>query len=89
MIDDDSLRRFWSETEARLDKVPLGIHLATVVEFSSQIGLGVLDVGGCSYPFHCVSITDGSREVDVGSIVCVRLVASKGGSYQADEVMKI
>ncbi|NNN13081.1 MAG: hypothetical protein HKL81_04940 [Acidimicrobiaceae bacterium] len=89
MTEDDSLRRLWGETEASLEKIPLGIHPATVVEFSSHVGLGVLDVEGRHYPFHCVSITDGSREVDVGSLVCVRLVASIGGSYQANEVMKI
>ena len=88
MTGDYSLRRLWSETAVSLEKIPLGIHLATVVEFSRHLGLGVPDVDGRRYPFHCVAITDGSREVDVGSLVCVRLVASTGGSYQAAEVMK-
>ncbi len=73
--------------------IPLGIatgmHLAKVIEFSDQRGLGVVDIEGRRFPFHCLSIADGSRTLEVDSLVCVRLAASQGGGYQAIEVVKI
>lgn len=42
----------------------------TVLEFDGQVGLGrIEDVEGRRWPFHCVSIADGSRMIDVGTRV--------------------
>ena len=41
-----------------------------VVEFDAFVGLGIVEtVEGESYPFHCVSIADGSRDIAVGTAV--------------------
>ena len=41
-----------------------------VVQFDAFVGLGTIDSdGGESYPFHCVSIADGSRDIAVGTAV--------------------
>lgn len=45
----------------------------TVVEFDEGVGLGVVsDENGRRWPFHCVSIADGSRTIDVGARVTFR-----------------
>lgn len=42
----------------------------TVTEFDELSGLGTVTAdGGAAYPFHCVSIADGSRHVETGSRV--------------------
>jgi cold shock CspA family protein len=41
-----------------------------VVAFDSAVGLGTIEGSdGVSYPFHCIEIADGSREIDVGTLV--------------------
>lgn len=48
--------------------------VGTVVEFDEAVGLGVLsDDSGRRWPFHCVSIADGTRVIDVGARVRFRL----------------
>ncbi|MFM9133226.1 MAG: hypothetical protein ACKORY_11070 [Actinomycetota bacterium] len=42
----------------------------TVTEFDEASGLGTVTAdGGAAYPFHCVSIADGSRHVETGTRV--------------------
>ncbi|MGA0863775.1 MAG: hypothetical protein ACO3RB_07785 [Ilumatobacteraceae bacterium] len=44
-----------------------GLRRGTIVEFDEIAGLGaVVDDEGARWPFHCVSIADGSRRIDVG-----------------------
>jgi CspA family cold shock protein len=57
----------------------------TVVEFDAEVGLGVIDVGGDRYPFHCVEISDGSRNVAVGADVSFDVLA-KFGRYEAANI---
>lgn len=42
----------------------------TVEEFDAFVGLGVVRADtGETFPFHCVSIADGSRDIAVGTRV--------------------
>lgn len=48
--------------------------VGTVLEFDESVGLGLVsDDGGRRWPFHCVSIADGTRAIDVGTRVTFRL----------------
>ncbi len=44
--------------------------LGAVVSFDTAIGLGTIrDQDGDVWPFHCISIADGTRSIDVGAEV--------------------
>jgi len=55
-----------------------------VAEFDGAVGLGVVggDDGG-RYPFHCVEIADGSRNIDVDMPVAFLLLTKLGRSEAA------
>lgn len=43
---------------------------ATVSEFDAHVGLGSVRLDdGSLVPFHCAEIADGSRTIDVGTVV--------------------
>lgn len=45
-------------------------RVGQVVAFDAHAGLGdIQDQQGTVWPFHCVSLSDGSRNVDVGTQV--------------------
>ena len=45
-------------------------HTGVVVAFDAHAGLGeIKDLQGRVWPFHCVSLSDGSRSIDVGADV--------------------
>lgn len=45
-------------------------RVGQVVAFDARAGLGdIQDQQGTVWPFHCVSLSDGSRNVDVGTQV--------------------
>ena len=57
--------------------------IGTVIEFDSEIGLGVVETGeGTRFPFHCIEIADGTREIAVGTHVTFHPLA-KLGHYEA------
>ncbi|MFZ9629566.1 MAG: hypothetical protein ACO3C1_09485 [Ilumatobacteraceae bacterium] len=57
-----------------------------VVEFDRAVGLGTVRVdSGAVWPFHCIEIADGSREIAVGARVRFGVVA-KFGHLQAAAV---
>jgi cold shock CspA family protein len=60
--------------------MPHGCHaIATVTAFDDHVGVGrVVTESGSEHSFHCVSIADGSRTIDVGRVVEVDLVARLG-----------
>ena len=60
--------------------------VGTVLEFDDPRGIGVVGCGGRSVPFHCTAITDGSRYIDVGASVEVRLGPSRLGKIEATSV---
>ena len=61
--------------------------IGNVVSFDEARGLGMVECGpGRTVPFHCSAITDGSRTIDVGAVVAVRIVAGRLGILEARSV---
>jgi len=57
----------------------------TVTEFDEALGLGVIDSDdGTAFGFHCVSIADGSRLIDVGTRVSFGVLLKLGRREAAD-----
>lgn len=54
----------------------------TVVEFDAAVGLGVVEANGVRYPFHCIEIADGTRDIAVGTDVTFEVIC-KLGRYEA------
>lgn len=49
------------------------VSTGTVTQFDDAAGLGVItDINGKEWPFHCVSLSDGSRTIDAGASVGFR-----------------
>lgn len=60
----------------------------TVAEFDADAGLGVVEADdGSRYPFHCVEIADGSRDIAVGAPVTFSQLA-KFGRYEAADIVE-
>ncbi len=57
----------------------------TVVEFDADVGLGAIDADGVRYPFHCIEIADGSRDIAVGTEVTFDVLC-KLGRYEAASI---
>lgn len=58
----------------------------TVVAFDRQVGLGeVATADGATFPFHCIEIADGSRDIAVGAAVTFGLLC-KLGTYEAARI---
>ncbi len=71
------------------DLVPVGRAplIGHVVSFDEARGLGTVEFGpGRRVPFHCSVITDGSRTIDAGAVVAVRIVAGRLGILEARSV---
>jgi cold shock CspA family protein len=56
-----------------------------VTEFDADTGLGTISVGEERFGFHCASIADGTRRIDVGAEVTF-VVLPKLGRYEATDV---
>jgi CspA family cold shock protein len=54
----------------------------TVVEFDAEVGLGIIESGDARFPFHCIEIADGSRDIAVGTPVTFEVLC-KLGRYEA------
>ena len=62
--------------------MPTGV----VVSFDRQVGLGeVRAADGAVFPFHCIEIADGTRDIAVGTAVSFGLLC-KLGRYEASGV---
>ena len=71
------------------DLVPVGRTplIGTVVSFDDSRGIGTIETGpDRKVPFHCSAITDGSRTIEVGAVVAVRIVAGRLGVLEARSV---
>ncbi len=71
------------------DLVPVGRAplIGTVVSFDDSRGIGTIETGpDRTVPFHCSAITDGSRSIEVGTVVAVRIVAGRLGVLEARSV---
>jgi CspA family cold shock protein len=60
----------------------------TVVEFDEARGLGTVESGGRSYPFHCTQIADGTRTIEVGTSVEFEVAPGVGGTWEARGLAK-
>lgn len=54
--------------------------------FDDATGLGVLESGGDTWPFHCTALADGSRTVAVANAVDFVLRAGHHGRWEATDV---
>ena len=52
--------------------------LGIVSEFDEARGLGVIAADNIVFPFHCVSIADGSRTIPVGTQVAFQVLLKLG-----------
>ncbi len=71
------------------DLVPVGRAplIGNVVSFDEPRGIGMVECGpDRTVPFHCSAITDGSRKIEVGAVVAVRIVAGRLGVLEARSV---
>jgi cold shock CspA family protein len=72
-------------TEQRLSRGP---STGTVTAFDDARGLGEITAAdGTLHPFHCVSIADGTRTIEVGNIVTFGVLA-KLGRYEAGDIRR-
>jgi cold shock CspA family protein len=56
----------------------------TVTSFDDDAGLGeVRTAEGVTHAFHCTSIADGSRSIQVGVAVDFAVVPGRGGAWEA------
>jgi cold shock CspA family protein len=54
-----------------------------VVEFDEARGLGTVESGGRTYPFHCTQIADGTRTIEVGAQVTFEVRPGGMGRWEA------
>ena len=59
-----------------------------IVAFDPVVGLGqVAAADGTTYPFHCIEIADGTRDIPVGAAVTFELLG-KLGRYEAANIAR-
>ncbi len=64
------------------------VQTGTVVAFDASVGLGeVQGADGARYPFHCIEIADGTRDIAVGQAVQFTLLG-KLGRFEAAGITK-
>lgn len=60
------------------------VQKGTVESFDRDAGLGGVRAGdGRLYPFHCTEITDGSRDIPVGTEVTFVVAPGHRGTWEA------
>ncbi|HEX7169021.1 MAG TPA: cold shock domain-containing protein [Acidimicrobiales bacterium] len=60
-----------------------------VVDWDEHAGFGTIEADdGTSYFFHCTTLADGSRTIDVGTGVTFDVVAGHLGRWEAARVEK-
>jgi hypothetical protein len=71
-----------------IDPLPAGGPplVGEVVDFDEDRGTGLVQEGDRVMPFHCTAITDGSRRIEVGTVVALRLGAGHLGQIEARAV---
>lgn len=57
-----------------------------VTEFDDARGLGTVESGGRTFPFHCTQISDGSRTIEVGTVVSFEVSPGGLGRWEATAV---
>ena len=62
----------------------------TVAEFDPHVGLGTVRASdGRELLFHCTQLLDGTRTIDVGTLVRFDVVAGHAGKWEAARVEKL
>lgn len=65
----------------------LGPRSGTVTAFDHDRGLGsITGDDGREYPFHCTAIADGTRTIEVDTLVRFDVVAGRLGRWEADAI---
>lgn len=71
----------------------LGLQIGHVVSFDAHVGLGTVagpaGDDGPRWPFHCTTITDGTRTIEAGTRVAFVVRAGGPGRWEAFEVTPI
>jgi CspA family cold shock protein len=62
--------------------------IGSVGTFDGHRGLGTINANGEEFPFHCVEIADGSRDIALGALVSF-VVAYRFGLVEASNVVKL
>ncbi len=74
----------------RVEVPATGASWGRVTAFDEARGLGELEAdGGAVLPFHCTSLADGSRTIEVGTTVCFVARAALGGVIEARDLEKV
>jgi cold shock CspA family protein len=60
-----------------------------VAAFDEAAGLGEVTAAGKRYQFHCTQIADGSRTIPAGVAVTFRLLAGRGGRWEASDLRTV
>ena len=74
-----------TEEPVPIEPLPVGGPplVGEVVDFDEGRGTGIVQVGERQAAFHCTAITDGSRQIEVGTVVAVGLRAGRLGRVEA------
>ena len=77
-----------ASTGGKNDLIPVGhtTLIGTILEFDEPRGIGTVGCGERTVPFHCTAITDGSRQIEVGTVVAVRIGPARLGRLEARSV---
>jgi CspA family cold shock protein len=65
-----------------MDRVERG----TVAAFDEERGLGDIESGGRTFPFHCTQIADGTRTIAVGTAVTFEVRPGHLGRWEAGSI---
>jgi cold shock CspA family protein len=71
-----------------MSTVRFGTSTGTVTAFDQASGLGTIVAEELEVPFHCISIADGTRTIEVGAAVQFELLA-KLGRYEAADIRPV
>ena len=62
----------------------------TVADFDEHVGLGTIRAeDGRELPFHCTQLVDGTRTIEVRTLVRFDVVAGHAGKWEAAHVEKL
>ena len=76
------------------------IHVGTVTTFDEKVGSGTIAVAtdagvpvpqlpGPQFPFHCVSLADGSRHIEPGTAVTFAINPRQPGIWEATNIRRV
>jgi cold shock CspA family protein len=60
-----------------------------VTEYDDVRGDGWIQASNTSYYVHCISVADGSRHLEAGTVVIFRVMAGRSGRDEAGDVRDV